>query len=203
MRNVLIAAAVLLSCAAHAGEARFTWEASARAAGYKLKVGVTPGTYTVTTIIDDGTEFVYSTLTDGCVKHVAAVSAYNTAGESANTYEVGFMARPIIVDVPPFDSDGDGVVDTWLVNGGNFGPDLTVTIDGNDIPFGHSASAPCEQLTIPVVSIPVQPTYATLEVCTPTTRDDDPTDGNGPVPLNKICGLFLLTPSTPGGFDVQ
>jgi hypothetical protein len=191
---------------ARAGNVRLGWDQSQGATGYKVHFGGAPATYSTTEDVGSVLGWESNTFVDGCATTYCAVTAYNSAGESGYSNEIAFIPRPIILAVPGVDTDGDQQVDTWYVNGGNFAPNCTATIDGNPIPFIHTQGQECEQLTIPVVSIPAAPTYSTLEVCNSWTSDDGSghqtaVDDQGN-PLG-ICASYLLVPQSPGSLGAS
>lgn len=179
MLRVMTAVAVLVSLlaclsVAVAGDVNFTWDASPGATGYKVYVGTQSRSYGSPLDVPGGSTTVasVSTLPDGCVQLYGAVTAYNAIGESDYSDEVVFFPRPLLVGEPAINSGN------LVLSGGNFAPSVTVRIDGNQV---DSTRVSCEQLLVPVTSIPTvaQGVTATMEVC------------NGPVCLTKV-----LMPST-------
>ncbi len=167
MRWALIAFTLLAWSWLHvqAGEVLLSWDASASASGYHMVVGTASGTYgePITTAATTGQ---LTGLAGGCTPHFAAVSAFNAAGESDHGDEVSFMPRPIVT-APPTD---DGSVMT--VVGDNFGPGITVEIDGSaTLPISQG----CGVLVLPLVA-----DWLLIELC------------NGPV-----CLAYPLGPPLP------
>lgn len=141
-----------------AGDVNLTWDASATAAGYRMYVGTSSGVYGPPTETTN-TNGSLPGLSDGCVEHFTAVTAFNAAGESGFSSEVQFIPRPIVTGV--------NEIGNLLVLGTNFGPAVTVEVDG--IPVAP-LSATCTILELPPQS------WLAIQLC------------NGPVCMTHALG---------------
>ncbi len=143
MRRIAIGLlAAAAATAASAGEVSVTWDPAPGAAGYNVWVGTTPGVYGATpATTGPGTTQQAGGLEDGCVQHYAAVTAFNAAGESAESTEVSFIPRPIVTGATPPNQQPPPA--ELVVAGDNFAPGATVEIDG--VPTAPT-SATCGEL---------------------------------------------------------
>jgi hypothetical protein len=189
MKKILIGIVVLLlSASAWAGEITLGWDASYGATGYRIYTSGETQNYADVPVWD-GNALVaaLSGLPDNCVMNYAVATAYNTAGESGYSNEVAFVSRPWIDRVPP---PGPG---NWLVEGENFTEDVqlsvaTVAQPGVWLPITGAVRQDCQNVTIPVVEMPVAPDYYAMQVCTQG---------------NSTCAQFLLTPDAPQNLRVN
>lgn len=153
----LVAALVCGWAITHAGEVNLSWNASTTATGYKIYSGTSSGNYSPNPAdVGNVTSAPLTGLADGCIKHYAAVTAYNAAGESGFSNEVSFYPRPLIAFVTSPAADPGNL----HINGGNFAPEgLTVYVDGAEVAATRES---CE-----LVKTPAQP-WVTVKVCNAT-----------------------------------
>lgn len=162
-----LAALVLGGVAVHAGDVRLTWNASPTATGYNVHIGTASGNYADPVDVGSVLAYTAANLADGCVQHFAALSAYNSAGESSLTDEVSFYPRPVILLVAsPVEFPTE-----LHITGGNFASGVIVRIDG-------ALVSPTFQ-TCTLVKVPAQP-WASVQVCNAT-----------------VCFTHVLTPPAP------
>lgn len=113
-----MAVGVWLAGAACAGEIGLTWSSSSGAAGYKVHYGTSPGVYSKTVDVGNVTSTKVSGLTD-CSTWYFAVSAYNAAGASEYSNEVGSWPRTTISALNP-GAIKQGSQPTLSFDGANF-----------------------------------------------------------------------------------
>lgn len=170
---------------AFAGEVGLSWDLSTGATGYRVYVSQTSGSFPAAPAWDGPAPPTSITAPDGCVQSFTVVTAYNTAGESGPSIQLGFTTRPTLGPL------GTGPT-TWLLEGDGFTPGLELyifTAAEPTIPLDvPHAVQDCQNLTIPVAGIPDGPEYFKLRLCT-----------NG----GTVCAELLLIPDPPGGLAVS
>jgi hypothetical protein len=145
-----------------AGEVNVTWDLSDGATGYRVYSGVQAGVYGDPQDVP-GPPLAYTVLLDGCVQQFMAVTAYNVIGESGFSNELTLYPRPVFIGDPTL-VNNDTIIE---LNGGNFAPGLTLTMNTLPVPFTVNS---CTKISIPVVTVPGlgQGQPVTIEVCNGT-----------------------------------
>ena len=112
------------------------------AQGYRVHAGTDgPGDYAPSPVAAvTATSVQVTGLADGCTQYNGAVTAYNAAGESGFSDDVGFLPRPLVLEIPTDDGAQQTIV------GDNFGPAVTVAVDGEAV---TPVAVACQLLVIP------------------------------------------------------
>lgn len=142
-----------------AGEVNLSWDASATAEGYRVYSSVSSGEYSTPALeVGPVTSVPFTALLDGCVRQFLVVTAFNVAGESGFSDELALYPRPVFLAAPYI--EGDHIA----LDGGNFAPGVTLTINNVAVPF---VVVDCSNIDVPVLTlpIPVQGQPMTFQVC--------------------------------------
>ncbi len=139
-----VAAALLLSSAALAGDLHLAWDASPGATGYRVYYGTAPGSYPQSVDVGNVTETTLTTLGD-CTEWYFAVTAYNDAGESGYSNEVASWPRPIVTSTSPSAAEQGRRLDV-AINGTNFRTGSTVAFSAAGVTVNGSTIGSCTQI---------------------------------------------------------
>lgn len=158
MASILIALPALLQ----AGTLGLAWDATEGATGYKVHYGTASGQYTTSRDVGNVTQTTLTTLTD-CRPWYLAVTAYNGAGESAYSEEVSSLPRPSLTGATPTAAK-QGTQFNLRLNGANFEPGASVTIDNPNVFLDGVSVTSCNEISMVATVEPSAPGVRAAEV---------------------------------------
>ncbi len=159
--------AVFICISTYAGEVNLNWDASVGATGYRIYTGVAPGVYGSPIEVDGLlTSSPVTVLIDGCVQQFIAMTAFNVLGESGFSTELTVFPRPVFLGQPAL-ANNDTLIE---INGGNFAPGITMTMNNQAVPFTVNL---CTKISIPVATVPGlgQGQPVTIQLCNGSVCD--------------------------------
>lgn len=129
-----------------AGSVNLLWDPSAGATGYKVYSGPSEGSYGTPLTVGNVTQITFGTMPD-CVPTWFAVSAFNSAGESAPSAPViASWPRPSATGAnPPLGPRGQQL--DVVIAGNNFQPGAEVKFSSTGIRVDSSTWNACGQIT--------------------------------------------------------
>ena len=128
-----------------AGSVNLLWNGSTGATGYKLYSGSASQQYGTPVTLGGTTQTTVNNMSD-CAATYFAVSAFNTAGESAKSNEVSTWPRPSITSATPTQAQRGQQVSVVLA-GNNFQPGLSIQFANTGITVNSVTRNACGQVT--------------------------------------------------------
>jgi chitodextrinase len=145
---VLGLACCLAVAATEAGTVRLTWDPSPGATGYRVHRGSSSGQYADVIELGNTTQAILSDLPD-CATTYFAASAFNAAGTSGLSNEVGTWPRPELAGISVAGAE-QGQRLTLVITGANYHGGATLQFADSQVTV-HSASIDsCYQITADV-----------------------------------------------------
>jgi len=129
----------------NAGSVNLLWNGSTGATGYKLYSGTASQQYGTPVTLGGTTQTTVNNMAD-CAATFFAVSAFNSAGESAKSNEISTWPRPSIVSANPTQAQRGQQVSVVLA-GNNFQPGVTIQFANAGITVNSVTRNACGQVT--------------------------------------------------------
>ncbi|MCP3981386.1 MAG: hypothetical protein GY716_18970 [bacterium] len=137
----VLALAILLAASVPslAGAITLEWEPADRATGYRVYFGESSGEYTAVQTVGHVTRATLQ-VEESCRPYFAAISAFNSGGESPLSTEVRAFPDPEIVGISPA-SLPQGARQPVQVLGANFRPRAELSLDPASVPVDFDGNA--------------------------------------------------------------